>query len=305
VIDEGVYRYYKLDDEGRKTPKGAILIKNQQLSILSDSQGILKHMFDEGPVDRKTEDIMKSVNRNHYALFVKEPKKKSVSKPEDAPSSEEIKSVYAELTEGNEMEKGEIANKLKAGAMGLALAASTAISPQQGMHSDLSPATQGVKEQVAKPIGKPNKEKDRILASIMDVESSNNKDRTHEAPHAHKLHGQERAYGGYGLMPLTIRETIKANPKIFKGHEQALKLMGSDLHNYMDKHPELEKLVASTHYDRLAKHFGNDPAKIGFAWINGITGTKKALKEGADINNHWHVVKIRNAYDARKKSGNK
>jgi hypothetical protein len=287
MLPDGIYKYYVINEnDGSRARRGSIQIIKQNLYIMEDPFKVLSHMFKEGPVSRKTEDIMKSVNRNGYAAFIKDNGK--VVKTQD---------------EMSDIEKGEMANKLRAGAMGLALAASTAIAPQQGMETHTPPIAQ--QAQAMKAPAKPNKEKDRILASIMDVESSNNANRNHAAPANKKLHGQEKAYGGYGLMPLTIRETIKANPKVFKDHQGLIQLKGSDLHNYMDKNPGLEEKVASTHYDRVAKIFGHDPAKIGMAWINGIQGTKDAIKGGTNLNDHWHVQKILKAHEARKKSGNK
>lgn len=295
MIPDGFYRYYQLDDEGRRTPKGSIKIANQELQIVSDPKGILSAMFEEGPVNRKTLDVIRSVNRNHYAVFVKEiPKSKKQSSEN---TSDQEKSFYTEKAQES-VEKGEFGDKLKAGAIGLAVAASTALTPtQSGLEQYIKNPAQETKIQPAKA----NKEKERILASIMDVESSGGKNVEHEAPHFGTMHGKERAYGKYGLMPITIRETIKRNPNLMNKHSKAINLMGSDLHNYMDKNPGLEDAIANSHYDRLSKHFGNDPVKIARAWIGGITGTKTAIKNGEDISKHWHVVKVKRAYDQRKK----
>ena len=66
---------------------------------------------------------------------------------------------------------------------------------------------------------------------------------------------------------------------------------------YMTNHPDLENQIASRHYDRLSTHFGHDPAKIGFAWLNGITGAKRAIRSNKNIKNHWHVKKILKEYN--------
>lgn len=298
MISDGFYRYYQLDDEGRRTPKGSIKIANQELQIVSDPKGILSAMFEEGPISKKTLDIMRSVNRNHYAVFVKETSKsKKIEEQSLDDASDQEKSFYTEKAQES-VEKGELGDKLKTGAIGLAVAASTALAPTQiDVKSEIKKPTSQVQIHSAKP----DQEKERILASIMDVESSGGKNVEHEAPHPGTMHGQERAYGKYGLMPITIRETIKRNANLMNKYNQAVNLNGSDLHNFMDKNPGLEDKIARAHYDRLSKHFGNDPVKIARAWIGGITGTKKAIKSGEDISKHWHVVKVKRAYDQRKK----
>lgn len=218
------------------------------------------------------------------------------------------KGIGKKETEMKTLSKGDLANKIKTGVAGLALVANVAspTSASEAKQSMTAPISQKVQQHAAKqvmPATNPNPIKDRTLSSIMDVESSGGKDLQHDAPHNKTLHGQERAYGKYGLMPLLIRETVKANPDLTKEHGNLVNLKGSDLHNYMDKHPGLGAKIASKHYDRLAKVFGHDPAKIAYAWLNGITGTKKAIKKGVDINNHWHVIKVIGAYNKRKTNG--
>lgn len=203
------------------------------------------------------------------------------------------------------LSKADLASKMRTGLATMAIAGATGLSGVGPVdikqETAVAPIEQQVKKISAKPAAKPNPEKERILSSIMDVESSNNKDRHHDRTPQNSMHRGDRAYGAYGLMPITIRETIKKHPDLMQKHGKAVPLQGSDLHNYMDKHPELEKEVASRHYDRLARVFGHSPAKISYAWLNGITGTKNDLKEKKDIDSHWHVEKIKNAYEKRKK----
>jgi hypothetical protein len=144
--------------------------------------------------------------------------------------------------------------------------------------------------------------KDHILNAISTVESSGGKNTEHERLPADSIHQGERAYGSYGLTPLLMRETIGQHKDLARKYNKLQNLKGTDFHEQMKEHPELEKVIASRHYDRLAKKFGHDPAKIGFAWLNGITGTMKAVKNNTDINNHWHVMKIMDAYK-KSKSG--
>lgn len=142
--------------------------------------------------------------------------------------------------------------------------------------------------------------KNHIMTAIQMVESSGGKNTNHEKLPVNSIHRGERAFGSYGLTPLLIRETIGMHKDLSRKYGHMKKLTHNDFHEAMNKHPELEQIIASRHYDRLAKKLGHDPAKIGYAWLNGISGTLKALKQGKNINNHWHVKKILNAYKSSK-----
>lgn len=139
----------------------------------------------------------------------------------------------------------------------------------------------------------------RMLNAISQVESSGGKNMNHEAVQGSMHHG-EKAIGQYGMMPVTIRETLKLNPDLSRAHGKAIKLHGSQLEHYIQDNPGLENQIAQKHLQRLEHHFGNDPAKLGFAWLNGVTGTNKALKNHEDISKHWHVKKVNNAYNSKK-----
>lgn len=134
----------------------------------------------------------------------------------------------------------------------------------------------------------------KVKNAIGTVESTGGK----FTNHAQTPHGS--AYGKYALMPDTIKETVKVHPDLKRVHSKALMLNGNDLHHYMQDNPQLEEQITDRHIERLRHHFGDDPAKLGFAWINGIRGTNKALNNKADINNHWHVQKVIHAYNKGK-----
>ena len=204
--------------------------------------------------------------------------------------------------------KGDFSNKLKTGLAGMAIATSSvtpSVISDQKTGIEKAPIAQMTQQHSDRNAPKINREKERILGAISDVESSGGKNTKHARLPANSIHRGERAYGKFGITPVIIRETIKANPKTFAEHSKAMNMRGSDIHNYMDAHPELEGKIASTHYDRLAKVFGHDPEKIARAWIGGITGTKNAIKKGENISKHWHVIKVKSAYEARKKKVNK
>jgi hypothetical protein len=143
-------------------------------------------------------------------------------------------------------------------------------------------------------VAQPQANKGRMLSAIAAVESSSGKDTHHEPLHG--MHQGESAYGKYGLTPITVRETVGRHPDLKRAHRGVLSLKGKDFQSYMQKNPKLEEEVASRHYDRLNKLFHGDPGKMGYAWLNGITGGLRAAKQGFDFDNHWHVKKIKNAY---------
>lgn len=134
----------------------------------------------------------------------------------------------------------------------------------------------------------------KMLQTIADVESSGGKDQNHKELGG--MHSGEKAYGKYGLTPVIIRETIKLHPELKAKHKKAMHLQGQDLHNYMQDNPGLEDAVAQRHLKRLEHHFGRNPAHIGYAWLQGISGTYKVRNDQAKIDEHWHVKKIKDAY---------
>lgn len=134
----------------------------------------------------------------------------------------------------------------------------------------------------------------KMLQTIAQVESSGGKNISHKPLTG--MHEGETAYGKYGLTPHVIRETIHMNKDLRAKHGNGSRLKGEDLHNYMDDNPGLEDVIAQRHLKRLEHHFGGNPSKIAFGWLNGIRGTYKAKNEGVDFKNHWHVKKINKVF---------
>lgn len=135
----------------------------------------------------------------------------------------------------------------------------------------------------------------RMLNTISSVESQKGKLMDHKPTKT-----GESAIGKYGLMPNTIKDTIHMNPDLKHKYGKAMNLRGDDMRRYMEDNPGLEDTVAQKHLARLEHHFGQDPEAIGYSWLNGVSGTYKAKKQNVDIKNHWHVKKIRDAYDKEK-----
>lgn len=185
-------------------------------------------------------------------------------------------------------------------AVGLATAASLAGAPNvsaKQMSPDFKQEQKVQQTQEVKPSFDPKIRKQNILRSIAQVESSGGQNTQHARLPQNSIHKGERAFGTYGLTPLLIRETAGMHKDILEKHPNLNRLRGQEMHEYMKQNPQLEKEIASRHYDRLSKKFGHDPSKIGYAWLNGITGTMRALNRGAKLDKHWHVQKINNALE--------
>jgi GNAT superfamily N-acetyltransferase len=135
---------------------------------------------------------------------------------------------------------------------------------------------------------------EKMLAAIKEVETSGGTNVNHK-PIVGGMHDGHAAYGRYGLMPITIKETAQLDPEIAQQHPDLGRLKEDKVHDYMKANPELGPKIARSHLNRLRSHFGDDPRKIGYAWLNGITGTKQALRSGKDLSGHWHVKKVMDA----------
>lgn len=135
----------------------------------------------------------------------------------------------------------------------------------------------------------------RMLNTIASVESQKGKFTNHQPTKT-----GESAIGRYALMPDTIRDTIHMNHDLRAKHAKAMTLRGDDMRRYMEDNPGLEETLAQKHLSRLEHHFGQNPNKIGYAWLEGVKGTYRAQKEKKDIDSHWHVKKIKDAYDKEK-----
>ncbi len=194
--------------------------------------------------------------------------------------------TFDDTIEKSEMEK---ANWKKIGA-GLGIAGAMAVTtPKQPQQQAATPARAPASIQKPKEASMYSRQK--MLNTIASVESSGGKDTKHRM-----LGSGERAYGKYGLTPDIIRDTIHMNRDLRGKYKQAMGLKGQDLQNYMQDNPGLEDTIADRHVQRLEHHFGQDPGTIGYAWLEGITGTNRAKKENKDIGGHWHVKKIKDAW---------
>ena len=196
--------------------------------------------------------------------------------------------TYHDFGKSEDLEKG-----LKHAAAAIGTAAALMSSPMKE-----APAAASTPAHVAVHQPKVNYDSKKMLHTIASVETENGKNMKHKPVGG--IHGGESAFGKYGLMPTTIRETIGMNRDLKQKHGKAVSLKGDDMRRYMEDNPGLEDAVAAKHLARLEHHFGKDPSKIGYAWLEGIRGTYRADKDKKNINDHWHVKKINAAYGKEK-----
>jgi 8-oxo-dGTP pyrophosphatase MutT (NUDIX family) len=134
----------------------------------------------------------------------------------------------------------------------------------------------------------------KMLDAISQVESSGGKNLNH-TPTA-----QGTAYGRYALMPNTIHDTIKGHKDLKSKYGKALALNGPQLARFMQDNKGLEDIIADRHLAHIEHNFKNNLDSTGFAWNQGITGTKNAKNKGIDITTHPYTQKIREAYGKEK-----
>lgn len=143
--------------------------------------------------------------------------------------------------------------------------------------------------QQKKPFTAPYDHK-KMLNAISQVESSGGKNTNH------KPTSQGQAYGRWALMPNTIHDTIKGHKDLKAKYGKALALSGPQLHRFMQDNKGLENIIADRHLAHIEHNFKDNPDQIGFAWNQGITGTKRARNNKMDIASHPYVKKLKDAY---------
>lgn len=133
--------------------------------------------------------------------------------------------------------------------------------------------------------------KEKMLRTVSSVESGSGANYNHKKIST-GLNAGHSAAGNYGLMPITTKEIVQSNPSLSKKYGHLLNMSPDQIKNELEKSPKMQHEIAGAHLDKLTKIFGKNPAKIGYAWLAGIEGAKHAIKNGLDINNHWHTKKI-------------
>lgn len=133
--------------------------------------------------------------------------------------------------------------------------------------------------------------KNKTLKAIAIVETNDGKNLNHKI-----LPNLSFAIGKYGLMPDTIKYIIK-NDRRFTAFNFLLNSNNKAIAAFLNKNKKVTEDFAFSYYDMVVKELNTvDPAYIGYAWLNGIYGTKKILKK--NVTKHWHVKKILIAFNS-------
>lgn len=154
-----------------------------------------------------------------------------------------------------------------------------------------APAAQYQAQQPTKKKGSTDNFKEKMLRTISSVESTGGTDYNHKKVES-GLNAGHTAAGEYGLMPLTTKDIVGMHPHLNQKYGHLLDMSPDQVKQELEKSPNMQREIAGAHVKRLAKIFGNDPAKIGYAWINGVQGTMRAIKNNVNIEDHWHTKKI-------------
>lgn len=191
-----------------------------------------------------------------------------------------------------DLQKGKVTNAIAGAAMAIGIA--NAVPSGKASIGPIDHQPKAGSHEVEPNSPHPSYDRGHMLRTIAQVESSGGIDTDHVELGG--MHAGERAFGKYGLTPVVIRETIKMNRELKDKHGKAAMLEGNDLVHYLHDNPGLEDQVAEKHIARLEHHFGGNASEIGYAWLNGVTGTYKAKKQNKNLDDHWHVKKIKAAY---------
>ena len=127
------------------------------------------------------------------------------------------------------------------------------------------------------------------LVSISAIESNYGKNKKHRKV-LHGVNLGHTAAGATGLMPLTVKDTVKRNKDLAERYPQTISMNHDDLTDFINKNPGVENKIANTHYNRLLKIFGKNKNRAAYAWRNGITAAKS--KSDNEIANDPYVKAV-------------
>lgn len=119
---------------------------------------------------------------------------------------------------------------------------------------------------------------DLDLEKIGHIESNSGKNTNHPVVR-YGLNRGDRAGGQFGLMPITVKETISKNPLLKVKYGHILNLSNKKVTLFLNNNKKASDEIASSHWKRLKKIFPKDKLKRVYAWNCGITCALKASKQ--------------------------
>lgn len=105
---------------------------------------------------------------------------------------------------------------------------------------------------------------DEILKFLAQIESNGGKNFNHQMVN-HGINKGTRAIGTYGLMPATVDTIVKNRPE----YRNLAAMSPIVKKQYIESHPEIEKILANQLVTNVSNRVGNDPEKIAYAWNHG------------------------------------
>lgn len=133
------------------------------------------------------------------------------------------------------------------------------------------------------------------LKSIAIQESNDNRNVIHKSTAKdHPVHFGASAYGKYGLMPATVKLTIKKHKDLYYKYKHLLSYDDNKIHSALNKNPHLEHLIASKLYDEYAREFGQDISFIYYSWLYGPGKTRRDRSNPSLILNNRIIKNIVN-----------
>ena len=105
------------------------------------------------------------------------------------------------------------------------------------------------------------------LQAIAVVESHSGKDTNHKIVKS-GLNRHCRAFGLFGLMPLTIQDTVRQDKNLSE-YIELTSLKPQDVHTYMQSHPGLEIKVAKSIFNKLKKRYRGNMPRVYWSWLHG------------------------------------
>lgn len=140
-------------------------------------------------------------------------------------------------------------------------------------------------------------EKELNLKAIRIVESNDGENTEHLSINSEDV---GTAIGKYGITPILIQDIVLRNKEKYNNFKHLIgnnaletgKLATKFRQLSPSKWSKFEDMLVRDYYNRIVREFGENLNIIAYAWLNGIGGTKIALKNGKDIDNHWHVKKV-------------
>jgi hypothetical protein len=127
------------------------------------------------------------------------------------------------------------------------------------------------------------------LDKIHQLESSSGKNFKHPVVN-HGLNRGDRAGGGFGVMPITARETIRKNPLLRKKYAKILNMSNKQITSFLNSDKRASKDIANSHWNKLLKVFPKDRLRRAYAWNCGVTCALKASNK--EVVNNSYVKKF-------------